>query len=189
MTDERYILFLAMGNYDIKALSIAKSYGYRTIAINISIDALCLQAADIGICEDSSKPEQIIKHIENLSETPNIVLCYACTDYMSSLQIISKHYNVQQYPLEIAEFCDKKDVMYQQLSGKYYLPEYSIIGNIHHFLEIPQDIYYFDRVPVEFNLQDLIWISSIAIIICFVSTLYPAWRASRLNPIEALRYE
>lgn len=64
-----------------------------------------------------------------------------------------------------------------------------IIGNIHHFLEIPQDIYYFDRVPVEFNLQDLIWISSIAIIICFVSTLYPAWRASRLNPIEALRYE
>lgn len=64
-----------------------------------------------------------------------------------------------------------------------------IIRNIHHFIEIPQDIYYFDRVPVEFNFQDLIWISSIAIIICFLSTIYPAWRASKLNAIEALRYE
>jgi len=64
-----------------------------------------------------------------------------------------------------------------------------IIRNIHHFLEIPQDIYYFDRVPVAFNLQDLIWISTSAILICFLSTIYPAWRASRLNAIDALRYE
>lgn len=64
-----------------------------------------------------------------------------------------------------------------------------IIKNIHHFIEIPQDIYYFDRVPVAFNLQDLIWISSCAIIICFLSTIYPAWKASRLKPVDALRYE
>lgn len=64
-----------------------------------------------------------------------------------------------------------------------------IIRNIHHFLEIPQDIYYFDHVPVAFNLQDLIWISTSAIIICFLSTIYPAWRASKLNAIDALRYE
>ncbi|MBL7131523.1 MAG: ABC transporter permease [Candidatus Omnitrophica bacterium] len=64
-----------------------------------------------------------------------------------------------------------------------------IIKNIHYFLEIPQDIYYFDRVPVAFNLQDLIWISTSAILICFLSTIYPAWRASKLNAIDALRYE
>ncbi|MFC1645596.1 ABC transporter permease [Candidatus Omnitrophota bacterium] len=64
-----------------------------------------------------------------------------------------------------------------------------IIRNIHHFLDIPQDIYYFDRVPVAFNLQDLIWISMSAILICFLSTIYPAWRASKLNAIDALRYE
>ena len=63
------------------------------------------------------------------------------------------------------------------------------IKNIHHFLEIPQDIYYFDRIPVAFNLQDLIWISISAILICFLSTIYPAWRASKLNAIDALRYE
>ncbi|MDD5618119.1 MAG: ABC transporter permease [Candidatus Omnitrophica bacterium] len=64
-----------------------------------------------------------------------------------------------------------------------------IISNIHHFLEIPQDIYYFDRVPVAFNIQDLVWISFSAIIICFLSTIYPAWRASKLRAIDALRYE
>ncbi|MFH1621671.1 MAG: ABC transporter permease [Candidatus Omnitrophota bacterium] len=64
-----------------------------------------------------------------------------------------------------------------------------IIRSIHNFIEIPQDIYYFDRVPVAFNLQDLIWISGCAIIICFLSTIYPAWRASKLNTIDALRYE
>lgn len=64
-----------------------------------------------------------------------------------------------------------------------------IIKNIHHFIEIPQDIYYFDRVPVAFNLQDLLWIATSAILICFLSTIYPAWRASKLNAIDALRYE
>lgn len=64
-----------------------------------------------------------------------------------------------------------------------------IIRNIHHFIEIPQDIYYFDRVPVEFNLHDLLWISLSAIIICFISTIYPAYKASKLNVVDALRYE
>ena len=63
------------------------------------------------------------------------------------------------------------------------------ISNAHRFIEIPQDIYYFDRIPVAFNLQDLIWISLSAIIICFLSTIYPAWRASKLRAIDALRYE
>lgn len=63
------------------------------------------------------------------------------------------------------------------------------IRNIHKILEIPQDIYYFDHVPVAFNLQDLIWISSCTIAICFLSTIYPAWRASKLSAIDALRYE
>lgn len=64
-----------------------------------------------------------------------------------------------------------------------------IIRNIHRFIEIPQDIYYFNRVPVSFNLEDLVWISVSAILICFLSTIYPAWRASKLNAIDALRYE
>ena len=53
----------------------------------------------------------------------------------------------------------------------------------------PSDIYYFDRIPVDTSIFDTCWIAASAIIICLVATLYPAWQASKLNPVEALRYE
>lgn len=52
-----------------------------------------------------------------------------------------------------------------------------------------QQIYYFDRIPVQVVPRDVMWITVCAIILSFISTLYPAWSASRLNPVDALRYE
>jgi lipoprotein-releasing system permease protein len=53
----------------------------------------------------------------------------------------------------------------------------------------PSDIYYFDKIPVDTSVLDTCWIAASAIVICLVATLYPAWQASKLNPVEALRYE
>ena len=50
-------------------------------------------------------------------------------------------------------------------------------------------IYYFDRIPVAIIPWDIAWITISAVILTFVSTLYPAWSAARLDPVEALRYE
>ena len=50
-------------------------------------------------------------------------------------------------------------------------------------------IYYFNRIPVEVVPLDIFWITACAVILTFLSTLYPAWSASRLNPVDALRYE
>lgn len=50
-------------------------------------------------------------------------------------------------------------------------------------------IYYFDGIPVAIVISDLIWITVSAVVLTFVSTLYPAWSATRLNPVDALRYE
>jgi lipoprotein-releasing system permease protein len=50
-------------------------------------------------------------------------------------------------------------------------------------------IYFFDRIPVEIVWRDIAWISVAAAVLTFLSTLYPAWSASRLNPVDALRYE
>jgi lipoprotein-releasing system permease protein len=50
-------------------------------------------------------------------------------------------------------------------------------------------IYYFDHIPVQVVPFDIFWITVSAIALTFLSTLYPAWSAVRVNPVDALRYE
>lgn len=50
-------------------------------------------------------------------------------------------------------------------------------------------IYYFDQIPVAVVPRDILWITLSAFVLTLLSTLYPAWSASRLDPVEALRYE
>lgn len=50
-------------------------------------------------------------------------------------------------------------------------------------------IYYFDRIPAAVMWTDIAWITISAVALTFLSTLYPAWSASRVDPVDALRYE
>jgi lipoprotein-releasing system permease protein len=52
-----------------------------------------------------------------------------------------------------------------------------------------QQIYYFDHIPVDVVPGDVFWVTVSAVMLTFLSTLYPAWSASRLDPVDALRYE
>ena len=54
---------------------------------------------------------------------------------------------------------------------------------------LPKDIYLISRMPSEPLASDIVPIVLISLVLAFVATLYPSWRASRVNPAEALRYE
>ncbi len=57
------------------------------------------------------------------------------------------------------------------------------------FINLPADVYYISTLPVRVEFLDVGFVSMAAVAISFLATLYPAWYAARLNPVEALRYE
>ena len=54
---------------------------------------------------------------------------------------------------------------------------------------LPKDIYLISRMPSDPQQADIVPVAVIALVMAFVATLYPSWRASQVNPAEALRYE
>lgn len=56
------------------------------------------------------------------------------------------------------------------------------------FIELPGDVYYLTTLPVKLDIVDVLIIASSALVICFLATLYPASQASKLDPVEAIRY-
>ncbi|MGY0504630.1 lipoprotein-releasing ABC transporter permease subunit [Luteimonas sp. e5] len=54
---------------------------------------------------------------------------------------------------------------------------------------LPEDVYYITGLPTELRADNVILIASVALVMAFLATLYPAWRAARTAPAEALRYE
>ncbi|MBA3058456.1 MAG: lipoprotein-releasing ABC transporter permease subunit [Gammaproteobacteria bacterium] len=54
---------------------------------------------------------------------------------------------------------------------------------------LPKDIYLISRMPSDPQQADIVPIAVISLVLAFLATLYPSWRASRVNPAEALRYE
>jgi lipoprotein-releasing system permease protein len=54
---------------------------------------------------------------------------------------------------------------------------------------LPADVYYITGLPTDLQASDVLWIAAVALAMAFLATIYPAWRASRTPPAEALRYE
>ena len=56
-----------------------------------------------------------------------------------------------------------------------------------HFLS--KEVYYISELPSELQWKDVWGVTGIAFALALLATLYPSWRASRVNPAEALRHE
>jgi len=68
----------------------------------------------------------------------------------------------------------------------------TVVPAIEHVLGfkfLAKDVYYISELPSDVQLGDVTTIGIVSLVLSFVATLYPSWRASRVNPAEALRYE
>jgi lipoprotein-releasing system permease protein len=54
---------------------------------------------------------------------------------------------------------------------------------------LPKNVYLINTMPSDPRAHDIVPIVVVSLLLSFVATLYPSWRASRVNPAEALRYE
>ncbi|MGV3627737.1 MAG: lipoprotein-releasing ABC transporter permease subunit [Betaproteobacteria bacterium] len=68
----------------------------------------------------------------------------------------------------------------------------AIVGFIEHLFNVkfmPQEVYQIADLPSELQILDVVLTALVAFALSVLATLYPSWRASKVNPAEALRYE
>ena len=53
----------------------------------------------------------------------------------------------------------------------------------------PSQVYFLSRMPAEIDVGEVTTVVIMALSLSILATLYPSWRAARLDPVEALRYE
>jgi lipoprotein-releasing system permease protein len=54
-------------------------------------------------------------------------------------------------------------------------------------VRLPGDVYFIETLPVRPEAGDFVAVVAATLVLCLVAALYPAWRASRLDPVEAIR--
>ena len=59
----------------------------------------------------------------------------------------------------------------------------------YHFIELPKDVFLISTVPVRIYLGNFILVAVASFLICLLASLYPARHASKLDPVEIIRYE
>ena len=63
------------------------------------------------------------------------------------------------------------------------------LGTFYNINIVPKNVYYIDTIPTEVNVDFIVFIAVFAVFLSTVAAIFPAWHASRQNPVETIRYE
>jgi len=65
----------------------------------------------------------------------------------------------------------------------------SYLGERYQWLKLDETVYSLKYLPLEANWSDAIWIAGAAMTVSLLATIYPAWSATKITPVESMRYE
>lgn len=57
------------------------------------------------------------------------------------------------------------------------------------FIELPKDVFLISTVPVRIYLSNFVLVALASFVVCLLASIYPAWHAAKLDPVEIIRYE
>ena len=63
------------------------------------------------------------------------------------------------------------------------------IQNRYHIIKLSEEVYYINVLPMKISVPDVLLIATVTILLCLLSTIYPSYKASKIDPVETLRYE
>jgi lipoprotein-releasing system permease protein len=64
-----------------------------------------------------------------------------------------------------------------------------VIQNWLHVIKLSEEVYTINVLPMKISVTDVAIIASVTVVICLLSTLYPSYKATKIDPVETLRYE
>ena len=65
----------------------------------------------------------------------------------------------------------------------------SYIEEVYHIVKLPPSVYYITNLPVRMTLNEFLIIGISALLLSFIATIYPSYKASKIDPAEGVRYE
>lgn len=74
-------------------------------------------------------------------------------------------------------------------TGMSYIYSLFNLGVFYNISLVPKNVYYIDSIPTEIKPEFVVLIAIIAVFISTVAAIFPAWQASRMQPVETIRYE
>jgi lipoprotein-releasing system permease protein len=64
-----------------------------------------------------------------------------------------------------------------------------VVQNWLHVIKLSEEVYTINVLPMKIGVTDVLLIASVTIVICLLATLYPSYKATKIDPVETLRYE